>query len=388
MKIHEYQAKELLKSFGVPVPLGYPAMTVDEAYEAAKKLPPGKVVVKAQIHAGGRGKGGGVKVTSNPEDARARASEILGMRLKTHQTGPDGQLVRRLLIEAGAAIKQEIYAGFVLDREAQRVTFMLSSEGGMDIEEVAKKTPGKIVKLAIDPVTGLMPNQVRSAWTRAGLDSALLGAAAKMMTSLYDAYIGTDASLLEVNPLIITSSNELVALDAKMSFDDNALYRQPKVVAMRDLDEEDEKEIEAKKFDLSYIALDGNIGCMVNGAGLAMGTMDIIKLAGGRPANFLDVGGGADAVKVAAAFRIILKDPAVKAVLVNIFGGIMKCDTIAEGIIAAAKETRLAVPVVVRLEGTRVELGRKMLAESGLDLVPAADLTTAAKKVVELAGKE
>ncbi|MBI4814918.1 MAG: ADP-forming succinate--CoA ligase subunit beta [Deltaproteobacteria bacterium] len=388
MKIHEYQAKEILKSYGVPVPMGMPAMTVDEAFAAAQALPPGKIVVKAQIHAGGRGKGGGVKVTGSPEEAKARASEILGMMLKTHQTGPTGQKVNRLLIEAGASIKQELYAGFVLDRETQKVTFMLSSEGGMDIEEVAKRSPEKIHKVAIEPACGLMPNQVRTVWAAAGLEVSLFGAATKMLQALYAAYMGTDATLLEVNPLIVTTDGELLALDAKMNFDDNALYRQAKVVAMRDLDEEDEKEIEAKKFDLSYIALDGNIGCMVNGAGLAMGTMDIIKLAGGRPANFLDVGGGADAKKVAAAFRIILKDPAVKAVLVNIFGGIMKCDTIAEGVIAAARETHLKIPVVVRLEGTRVELGRKMLAESGLDLVPAPDLATAAKQVVLLAGKE
>ncbi len=388
MKIHEYQAKEILQRYGVPVPAGRMVTTTEQAHEVAKSLSRqagAVVVVKAQIHAGGRGKGGGVKVCRSADEARDRAGEMLGMTLRTHQTGPEGQEVRRLLIEEGVSIAKELYAGFVLDRETQRVTFMLSNEGGVDIEEVAATHPEKIIKVAIDPLTGLMPYQIRQACFAIGLKAELHRKAEKMFRGLYDAVIDTDASILEVNPLIITQEGDLLALDAKMNFDENALFRQPQIVELRDLDEEDPKEVEAKKFDLSYIALEGNIGCMVNGAGLAMSTMDIIKYAGGSPANFLDVGGGATAEKVAAAFRIILADPNVKAVLVNIFGGIMKCDVIASGIIAAAKQTELRVPVVARLEGTNVELGKKMLKESGLNLTSADDMQDAATKVVALA---
>ncbi|MEL7368205.1 MAG: ADP-forming succinate--CoA ligase subunit beta [Myxococcota bacterium] len=385
MKIHEYQAKELLRRFGVPTPVGKVATTVEEAVEAAKSLGTLPVVVKAQIHAGGRGKGGGVKVCKTLEDAQQRAGDILGMQLVTHQTGPEGQKVKRLLIEQGVAIAKELYVSLTLDRATKRVTLMASSEGGMDIEEVAEATPEKIHRVAIDPVVGLSAYQVRQIWFGMGLDAKLVGKATKMCTSLYKAFVASDAALLEINPLIITEGGDLLALDAKMTFDDNALFRQADVVAYRDLDEEDEKEIAAKEYDLSYIALEGNVGCMVNGAGLAMATMDIIKHCGGQPANFLDVGGGANAEKVKAAFSIILKDPGVKAVLVNIFGGIMKCDVIAEGVIQAAKEIELKIPVVVRLEGTNVELGKKMLDESGLDLISADDMLDAAKKVVAAA---
>ncbi len=389
MKIHEYQAKELLQRFGVPTPAGKLATTAEQAYEIAKSLGTLPVVVKAQIHAGGRGKGGGVKVCQTLDDAKQRASEILGMMLKTHQTGPEGTEVKRLLVEEGVAIEKELYAGLVLDREKQRITLMVSAEGGMDIEEVAAKTPEKIHKVSIDPAVGLMPYQVREVIFRMGLKPELAGKAVKMCTALYNAFVGTDASIVEVNPLIITKDGDLLALDAKMNFDDNALFRHSDVVEYRDLDEEDPKEIEAKKYDLSYIALDGNVGCMVNGAGLAMATMDIIKHCGGEPANFLDVGGGATAEKVTAAFKIILRDPKVQAVLVNIFGGIMKCDVIAQGVIQAAKEAEIKVPVVVRLAGTNVELGKKMLAESGLALISADNMLDAAEKVVGAAkGKD
>ena len=385
MKIHEYQAKELLRRFGVPTPSGKVATTVEEAVQNAKDLGSLPVVVKAQIHAGGRGKGGGVKVCKTLEEAEQQAGKILGMNLVTHQTGPEGQPVRRLLIEQGVAIEKELYIGLTLDRATKRITLMASSEGGTEIEEVAAESPEKIFRAAIDPVTGLSPYQVRDIWFGMGLDPKLVGKATKMCTALYEACIATDASILEINPLIITKDGDLLALDAKMNFDDNALYRQADVVAYRDLDEEDEKEIAANEYDLSYIALEGNVGCMVNGAGLAMATMDIIKHCGGQPANFLDVGGGANAEKVKAAFSIILRDPGVKAVLVNIFGGIMKCDVIAEGVIQAAKEIELKVPVVVRLEGTNVELGKKMLNESGLALISADDMLDAAKKVVAAA---
>ena len=387
MKIHEYQAKELLKRFGVPTPAGKMVTAADDAGEAAKGLGSPPYVVKAQIHAGGRGKGGGVKVVHSVEEVKQKASEMLGMTLRTHQTGPEGQLVRRLLIEEGVQIEKELYMGLVLDRAKKRVVLMASSEGGMDIEEVAAKSPEKIHKVAIDPVAGLQAYQVRNLVFGMGLPATLVGKATKMCMALYEAYLATDASIVEINPLIITKSGDLLALDAKINFDDNALFRHDEVTTLRDLDEEDPKEIEAKKYDLSYIALDGSVGCMVNGAGLAMATMDIIKSCGGAPANFLDVGGGADAEKVAAAFSIILQDPAVKAVLVNIFGGIMKCDVIAEGVITAAKQLELKVPVVVRLEGTNVELGKKMLNESGLDLTSADDMLDAAQKVVRLAAQ-
>jgi len=389
MKIHEYQAKEILQRYGVPVPAGRVAINGKQAYEIAKSLGKGgAVVVKAQIHAGGRGKGGGVKVCRSAEEARDRADEMIGMHLVTHQTGPAGQEVRKVLIEEGVGIEKELYAGLVLDRETKRVTLMLSAEGGVDIEEVAHKTPEKIVKLAIDPTLGLMAYQVRELAFAIGLKPELHGKAVKLMSALYQAYLGTDASIVEINPLIVTKEGDLLALDAKVNFDDNALYRHQDIADLRDVHEEDPKEIEAKKFDLSYIALDGNIGCLVNGAGLAMGTMDIIKYAGGQPANFLDVGGGATAEKVTAAFKIILEDPAVEAVLVNIFGGIMKCDVIAQGVITAAKQIGLKIPVVVRLEGTNVELGKKMLEESKLNLVPAADMADAAQKVVAVAKEE
>ena len=388
MKIHEYQGKEILQKYGVVVPGGRVATSAKQAYEIAKSLTTESgqaVVVKAQIHAGGRGKGGGVKVCQSPEEARDRADEMIGMMLKTHQTGPEGQEVRRVLIEEGVDIETELYAGFVLDRETKRITFMFSSEGGMDIEEVAAKTPDKIHKVAIDPLTGLMAYQMREAAFAIGLRPELVGKAVKMGLKLYDAFIGSDASILEINPLIVTKQGDLLALDAKVNFDDNALFRHPAIVELRDLDEEDSKEIKAKEHGLSYIALDGNIGCLVNGAGLAMATMDIIKHAGGEPANFLDVGGSADVETVTAAFKIILEDPKVEAIMVNIFGGIMKCDVIAEGIITAAKSTHIGVPLIVRLQGTNVELGRKLLAESGLDLVAVDDLGDAAKQAVELA---
>ena len=385
MKIHEYQAKELLRSFGVPTPEGRLANTVEEAVQAAESLGTLPVVVKAQIHAGGRGKAGGVKVVSSLEEVKQRASEILGMTLRTHQTGPEGQVVRRLLIEQGVAIDKELYAGLVLDRAQKRLVMMASSEGGMEIEEVAEKSPEKIHKAVIDPTVGLMPFQIRQLVFAMGLSPAMVRPATKLFLSMYRAFVDSDASILEVNPLIVTKDEQLLALDAKMVFDENALFRQKKIVDLRDLDEEDPKEIEAKKYDLSYIALEGNIGCMVNGAGLAMATMDIIKYCGGQPANFLDVGGGATVEKVKAAFEIILRDPQVKAVLVNIFGGIMKCDVIADGVIRATSELGLSVPVVVRLEGTNVELGKKMLAESGLKLTSADDMLDAAQKVVALA---
>jgi len=389
MKIHEYQAKEILRKYGVPVPNGQVAQTVAEAKAIAERLISegnAKVVVKAQIHAGGRGKGGGVKVCDGVDDAEARANDILGMNLVTHQTGREGQKVRTLLVEQGLDIENELYAGFVLDRETQKYTFMLSSEGGMDIEEVAAATPEKIQKVAVDPLNGIMAYQIRNAAFGIGLKPQLVGKMVKMAMRLYEAFIATDASILEINPLISTKQGDLLALDAKMNFDDNALYRQPAVVELRDLTEEDSKEIKAKEFGLSYIALDGSIGCLVNGAGLAMATMDIIKHAGGAPANFLDVGGSANAETVTAAFKIILEDPNVKAILVNIFGGIMKCDVIAQGVIEAAKSIGITVPVVVRLQGTNVELGKKLLAESGLELVTADDLGEAAEKVVGLIG--
>jgi succinyl-CoA synthetase beta subunit len=386
MKIHEYQAKEVLRKFGVPTPRAIPAFSVDEAVEAADKLG-GKVwVVKAQIHAGGRGKGGGVKVAKSRDEVRAHAAAILGMQLRTHQTGPEGQKVRRLLLEEGADIAKELYVGMVVDRATQRVVLMASSEGGMDIEEVAAKTPGKIHKVAIDPGTGLTDRDAEDIARKIGIPEAAVPQGRDLLKSLYKAFGETDSSLLEVNPLIVTGDQKVVALDAKINFDDNALFRHPDIVALRDLDEEDPAEIEASKYDLNYVQLDGDIGCLVNGAGLAMATMDIIKLYGGAPANFLDVGGGASAEKVTEAFKIMLKNPKLKAILVNIFGGIMKCDVIAQGIVTAARQVSLKVPLVVRLEGTNVELGKKILAESGLPIISAVNMADAAEKVVKAAG--
>ena len=385
MKIHEYQAKEILRKYGVATPRGIPCFSVDEAVAAAQKLG-GKVwVVKAQIHAGGRGKGGGVKLAKSSDEVKQHASQILGMMLTTHQTGPQGQKVRRLLIEEGADISKELYAGMVVDRGTQRVCLMASSEGGMDIEEVASRMPEKIHKVFIDPMTGLKDSEADDVALKIGISAASLAKARPALQGLYKAFDETDASLAEINPLVLTGSGDVIALDAKMNFDDNALFRHPDIVAMRDLDEEDPAEIEASKFGLSYISLDGNIGCLVNGAGLAMATMDITKLYGGSPANFLDVGGGASAEKVTEAFKIMLKNPNVKAILVNIFGGIMKCDVIAEGVVTAAKEVRLSVPLVVRLEGTNVELGKKILAESGLPIISGNNMADAAQKVVKAA---
>jgi len=383
MKIHEYQAKEILRKYGVATPRGIPCFSVDEAVAAAQKLG-GKVwVVKAQIHAGGRGKGGGVKLAKSSDEVRQHASRILGMMLKTHQTGAQGQKVRRLLIEEGADIRKELYAGMVVDRGTQRVCLMASSEGGMDIEEVAAKTPDKIHKVFIDPMTGLIDSEADDIARKIGIPESSLAKSRPALQGLYQAFDETDASLAEINPLILAGSGEVIALDAKMNFDDNALFRHPDVFAMRDLDEEDPDEIEASKFDLSYISLDGNIGCLVNGAGLAMATMDIAKFYGGSPANFLDVGGGASAEKVTEAFKIMLRNPNVKAILVNIFGGIMKCDVIAEGVVTAAKEAHLNVPLVVRLEGTNVALGKKILAESGLPIIAGNNMADAAAKVVK-----
>jgi succinyl-CoA synthetase beta subunit len=385
MKIHEYQAKEVLRRFGVPTPRGMACFSVEEAVAAGRTLGGSVWVVKAQIHAGGRGKGGGVKLARSPEELREHAARILGMRLVTHQTGPGGQLVRRLLIEEGADIRSEMYVGMVVDRASQRVVLMASSEGGMDIEEVAARTPEKIYKLAIDPVMGLTEPEAADIARRIGIPDASVAQAATLLRALYRAFDETDASLAEINPLILTGEGKVVALDAKMNFDDNALFRHPEIVALRDLDEEDPAEIEASKHGLSYIALEGDIGCLVNGAGLAMATMDIIKLYGGAPANFLDVGGGATTEKVTEAFKLMLGNPRLAAILVNIFGGIMKCDVIAQGVVDAARQVKLAVPLVVRLEGTNVDLGKKILAESGLPIISAANMADAAQKVVAAA---
>ena len=385
MKIHEYQGKEILRKYGVATPRGFPCFTVDEAVEAARKLGGDTWVVKAQIHAGGRGKGGGVKLARSHDEVKRHASAILGMQLKTHQTGPGGQKVRRLLIEEGADIRKELYVGMVVDRGTQRVVLMASSEGGVDIEEVAAKSPGKIHRVAIDPAAGLADGEAEDIARRIGIPQRAIPQARDLLKGLYRAFDETDASLAEVNPLIVTGDERVLALDAKMNFDDNALFRHPEIVALRDLDEEDPAEVEASKFDLSYISLDGDIGCLVNGAGLAMATMDIIKLYGGNPANFLDVGGGASAEKVTEAFKIMLRNPNLKAILVNIFGGIMKCDVIAEGVVAAARQVSLKVPLVVRLEGTNVELGKKILAQSGLPIISAANMADAAQKIVAAA---
>ncbi len=382
MKIHEYQGKEILRKFGVVTPRGIPCFSVDEAVKAAEQLGGNVWVVKAQIHAGGRGKGGGVKLAKSLDEVRANANAILGMQLKTHQTGPQGQKVRRLLVEDGADIKKEYYAACLTDRATQMVALMASSEGGMDIEEVAHKTPEKIIKVFVDPLVGLTDAQALQLAKGIGVPEASIPQAVDTFKKLYTCYMETDASLAEINPLILEGNGNIKALDAKFNFDSNALYRQPEIVAYRDLDEEDADEIEASKFDLAYISLDGNIGCLVNGAGLAMATMDTIKLFGAEPANFLDVGGGATTEKVTEAFKIMLKNPKVKGILVNIFGGIMKCDTIATGIVAAAKETHLAVPLVVRMKGTNEDLGKKILAESGLPIIAADTMAEAATKIV------
>ncbi|HWZ48216.1 MAG TPA: ADP-forming succinate--CoA ligase subunit beta [Herbaspirillum sp.] len=385
MKIHEYQGKEILRKFGVTVPRGIPCLSVDEAVKAAETLG-GKVwVVKAQIHAGGRGKGGGVKVAKSLEQVKEYAQQILGMQLVTHQTSPEGQKVRRLLIEEGADIKKELYVSMVTDRVSQRVVLMASSEGGMDIEEVAESHPELLHTVVIDPATGLTDADADSIAKKIGVPDASVVDARKQLQGLYKAYWETDASLAEINPLILTGDGKVIALDAKFNFDSNALFRRPEIVAYRDLDEEDPAEIEASKFDLAYISLDGNIGCLVNGAGLAMATMDTIKLFGGEPANFLDVGGGATTEKVTEAFKIMLKNPGLKAILVNIFGGIMRCDVIAEGVIAASKAVSLNVPLVVRMKGTNEELGKKLLADSGLPIIAADSMEEAAQKVVAAA---
>ena len=382
MKIHEYQGKEILAKFGVPVPRGIPAYTVQEAVEAAQKLGGPVWVVKAQIHAGGRGKGGGVKVAKSIDHVKKLAGDILGMQLKTHQTGPEGQKVRRLYIEDGADIQKEYYVSAVTDRATQKVAFIASSEGGMDIEEVAHSSPEKIITVFADPKDGLTDAQAKQIADGIGIPADSTAQAVDIFKKLYACYMETDASLVEINPLNRDSKGKVMALDAKFNFDSNALFRHPEIVALRDLDEEDAAEVEASKFDLAYISLDGNIGCLVNGAGLAMATMDTIKLYGATPANFLDVGGGATTEKVTEAFKIMLGNPKVKAILVNIFGGIMKCDTIANGVVAAAKEVHLSVPLVVRLEGTNVELGKKILADSGLPIISASDMGDAAQKAV------
>lgn len=384
MNIHEYQGKDLLRQYGVAVPNGKVAFTVDEAVKAAESLNTSVYVVKAQIHAGGRGKAGGVKIAKTLDEVRTYAEELLGKTLVTHQTGPEGKVVKRLLIEEGSDIKKEYYVGLVLDRSTSRVVLMGSEEGGMEIEEVAKATPEKIFKETIDPAIGLQSFQARRLAFNMNIPKELVNKAVQFMLGLYRVFIEKDCSVAEINPLVTTGDGQVMALDAKLNFDDNALYRHPEILELRDLDEEDEKEIEASKYGLNYTALDGNIGMMVNGAGLAMATMDIIKYYGGEPANFLDVGGGASAEKVAAAFKIILSDPKVKGILVNIFGGIMKCDDIATGIIEATKQVGLNVPLVVRLEGTNVELGKKLLDESGLNITSAESMADAAQKIVEL----
>ncbi|WP_312450919.1 ADP-forming succinate--CoA ligase subunit beta [Comamonas sp.] len=382
MKIHEYQGKEILRQFGVPVPRGIPAFTVQEAVEAAQKLGGPVWVVKAQIHAGGRGKGGGVKVAKTIDDVKALSEQILGMQLVTHQTGPEGQKVRRLYIEDGADIQQEYYLSAVTDRGTQKVAFIASSEGGMDIEEVAHSTPEKIITVLVDPIAGFTHANGEELAKGIGMPADSVAQFIDICQKLYKCYMDTDASLVEINPLNRDSKGNVIALDSKFNFDPNALFRHPELVALRDLDEEDPAEVEASKFDLAYISLDGNIGCLVNGAGLAMATMDTIKLFGGEPANFLDVGGGATPEKVTEAFKIMLKNPKVKGILVNIFGGIMKCDTIATGVITACKAVNLSVPLVVRMKGTNEELGKKMLAESGLPIISADTMAEAATKIV------
>ena len=383
MNIHEYQAKALLRDAGVPVPRGQAAFTPDEAVTAAQALGGPVWVVKAQIHAGGRGKAGGVKVVKSVDEVKKESTRILGSTLVTHQTGPQGKKVNRLYIEEGSAIDREFYLSALIDRETSRVAFVVSTEGGMDIEEVAHNTPEKILTFSVDPATGIMPHHGRRVAQTLKLSGDLAKQVEALLSKLYAAFTQKDMSLLEINPLVVTKDNQIICLDAKVGFDGNALYRHPDVVALRDLTEEDDKEVEASKYDLNYIALDGSIGCMVNGAGLAMASMDIIKLYGMTPANFLDVGGSATKEKVAAAFKIITSDPNVKGILVNIFGGIMKCDVIAEGVVAAVKEVGLQVPLVVRLEGTNVDLGKKIIAESGLNVTSADDLDDAAQKIVK-----
>ncbi len=384
MKIHEYQAKAILAHYGVPVPRGEVAFNASEAGAIARRLG-GIVVVKAQIHAGGRGKGGGVKLAKSADEAEKIASDMIGMTLVTHQTGPAGRTVSRVLIEEGLQMERELYVSIVLDRAAGKPVVMASAAGGMDIEEVAAKTPEKIVKVFVDPGVGLVPFEARRLGFAIGLDGPQVNKAVKLMSALYDAFVKADASLVEINPLVVTASGDLLALDAKMSFDDNALYRHPDIRDLRDLAEEDPLEIEASKFSLNYIHLDGNIGCMVNGAGLAMATMDIIKLAGGEPANFLDVGGGANAEQIRNAFKILMSDKNVKAVLINIFGGILRCDVLAQGVIAAVKELGVPVPIVIRMEGTNVDEGKRLLSESGMNFTTADDMNQAAQKVVQLA---
>lgn len=384
MNVHEYQAKQVLARFGVRVPQGKVARNAEEAVQEAAAIG-FPVVVKAQIHAGGRGKAGGVRVCADAAAVRSFVEGLVGKPLVTHQTGPEGRVVRQVLIEPACDIAREFYLGLVLDRSRGWLTLMASAEGGVEIEEVARRAPEKILREAIDPAVGVQPFQARKIAFGLGLPKGAVQALVSLVSGLYRAYTETDASLVEINPLVLTRGGELLVLDAKMSFDDNGLFRHPEIRELRDIHEEDPREVEASKYDLNYIALDGNIGCMVNGAGLAMATMDIIKLYGGSPANFLDVGGGATKEKVTAAFKILLSDPKVKAVLVNIFGGIMRCDVIAEGVVAAAREVHLSVPLVVRLEGTNVELGKKILAESGLDIIPAADMADAGRKVVEAA---
>jgi succinyl-CoA synthetase beta subunit len=383
MNIHEYQAKAVLREFAVPVPRGIPAFSVEEAVKAAHELGGPVWVVKAQIHAGGRGKAGGVKVVKSIADVERDAKRLLGSILVTHQTGPHGKQVNRLYIEEGSLIDREFYLSALLDRESSRVAFVVSTEGGMDIEEVAKQHPERIMTLTVDEATGIMPHHGRRIGKALGLSGELARKAEALVAKLYAAFVAKDMNMLEINPLVVTKGNDLICLDAKIGFDDNSLYRHPEIVALRDLTEEDEKEIEASKYDLNYVALDGTIGCMVNGAGLAMATMDIIKLYGEAPANFLDVGGGASKEKVAAAFKIITADPKVQGILVNIFGGIMKCDIIAEGVVAAVKEVGLKVPLVVRLEGTNVDAGKQILSRSGLNVIPADDLDDAAQKIVK-----
>ena len=388
MKIHEYQGKAILKGYGVPVPRGIVARTAEDAEKAARELGTDVVVVKAQIHAGGRGKGGGVKLAKSPEEAKEIASQMLGMNLVTHQTGPEGREVRTLLIEEGLPIDKEFYLGITLDRVTGRNVFMASSAGGMDIEKVAEETPELILKETIDPAVGLRPFQARELAFGLGIPASLVNQAAKFMMALYEAYQQSDSSLIEINPFLLTKDERLIALDAKVNFDDNALYRHKDYADLRDLNEEEPLEIEASKFDLNYIKLDGNIGCMVNGAGLAMATMDIIKLHGGEPANFLDVGGGASQERVENAFRILLADQNVKAVLINIFGGIVRCDMVANGVVAAAKNLGVSIPIVARLEGTNVEEGRRVLKESGINIIPAEGMSDAAEKVVSAANSE
>jgi succinyl-CoA synthetase beta subunit len=385
VKIHEYQGKEIFRRFGIPTPRGYPAFSVAEAVDAAKKLGGSVWVVKAQIHAGGRGKGGGVKVARSLDEVRSHAGAILGMQLKTPQTGPEGQKVRRLLIEEGADIRKELYVGMVVDRGAQKVVLMASSEGGMDIEEVAARTPEKIHKVVVDPAQGLADADADEIALSIGIPQSALAEGRALFKALYKCFWQTDASLVEVNPLIVTGQNRVLALDAKLNFDDNALFRHPELAELRDFDEEDPAEIEASKHDLNYVQLEGDIGCLVNGAGLAMATMDIIKVYGGRPANFLDVGGGASAERVTEAFKIMLRNPSLKAILVNIFGGIMRCDVIAQALVEASKAVSLKVPLVVRLEGTNVEEGKKILADSRLPIISAKNMADAAEKVVKAA---